>query len=234
MISYVIFSRRGALLLKTGNPAKPGGGCDVDAYKGKFITFEGSEGCGKSTHAKLLLDDLTAGGFPAKLIREPGGVVISEKVREILLDKNNVSMNRECETLLYMAARAQLVEEVIIPELSQGTILLCDRFLDSTVAYQGYGSGVSVNAIMAMGLFATKGIQPDLTFFLDLSTQEGLARRGAERDRIELRSLEYHDRVRAGYHLIARQEPGRVMVIDGRASKEENAMRIRAAVETLL
>jgi dTMP kinase len=202
--------------------------------KGKFITFEGSEGCGKSTQAKFLLDHLLSKGFNAKLIREPGGVAISEKVREILLDKKNTAMNKECETLLYMAARAQLVEEVVIPELTSGTILLCDRFLDSTVAYQGYGCGVSAEMIMSIGLFATKGVKPDLTFFLDLPTEEGLKRRGTERDRIELRSLEYHEKVRAGYHAIAKAEPGRVIVIDGRASKEENAARIRAAVEKLL
>ncbi len=202
--------------------------------KGKFITIEGSEGCGKSTQSKFLVDHLTAKGFPVKLVREPGGVVISEKVREILLDKKNTRMNNECETLLYMAARAQLVEEVVMPELGRGTVLVCDRFLDSTVAYQGYGCGVSVEAIKAMGLFATKGVVPDLTFFLDLPTEEGLRRRGTERDRIELRSMEYHERVRAGYHQIARSEPDRVIVIDGRKSKEENFMAIRARVEKLL
>jgi dTMP kinase len=202
--------------------------------RGLFITFEGSEGCGKSTQSKALFDLLTAQGHAVLLIREPGGVAISEKVRQILLDKNNVRMNRECETLLYMAARAQLVEEVILPELEKGTVLLCDRFLDSTVAYQGYGCGVDAATIKAIGLFATKGIQPDLTFFLDLDAQEGLRRRGAERDRIELRPVEYHERVRAGYHAIAAAEPGRVMVIDGRRSKEENFAAIRDITQKLL
>ncbi len=203
-------------------------------FKGKFITFEGSEGCGKSTQSKSLVDHLTAKGFPVRLIREPGGVAISEKVRDILLDKKNTQMNKECETLLYMAARAQLVEEIVIPELTRGTILVCDRFLDSTIAYQGYGCGVAVESIRAMGLFATKGIVPDLTFFLDLSTEEGLRRRGTERDRIELRSMEYHERVRAGYHKIAAAEPGRVIVIDGRRSKEENFRMICTLVEARL
>lgn len=203
-------------------------------FSGKFITFEGSEGCGKSTHAKLLADHLTSRGFKARVVREPGGVAISEKVREILLDKKNTAMNKECETLLYMAARAQLVEEVLIPELERGTIVLCDRFLDSTVAYQGYGCGVDVPLIKSIGAFATKGVTPDLTFFLDLPTEEGLRRRGTELDRIELRSLEYHERVRAGYHAIAAAEPGRVIVIDGRRSKEENVTAIRTAVGTLI
>jgi dTMP kinase len=201
---------------------------------GKFITFEGSEGCGKSTQSRLLVDHLKAKGFPVKLIREPGGVAISEKIRAILLDKAHMAMNKECETLLYMASRAQLVEEVIVPELEKGTILLCDRFLDSTVAYQGYGCGVDVEMILEIGLFATKGIQPDLTFFLDLDTEEGLRRRGSERDRIELRSLEYHNRVRAGYREIASEDPGRLKIIDGTRSKEDIFQEIKSLVENLL
>lgn len=211
-----------------------GGGSGLTAVRGKFITFEGAEGCGKSTHAALLSAHLAGQGAAVRLIREPGGVVISEKVRALLLDKKNVAMNKECETLLYMAARAQLVEEVIIPELNKGTILICDRFLDSTLAYQGYGCGVSVDIIKSVGLFATKGIRPDLTFFLDLDAEEGLQRRGTERDRIELRSRDYHARVRAGYHEIARAEPERVVVIDGRRPREENTATICARVDEIL
>ncbi|MEI6437953.1 MAG: dTMP kinase [Candidatus Omnitrophota bacterium] len=198
--------------------------------KGMFITFEGSEGCGKSTQSRMLLESLQSEGRKVKLIREPGGVAISEKVRAILLDKANSVMNKECETLLYMAARAQLVEEVIVPELSAGTVLLCDRFLDSTIAYQGYGCGVPAETIRSIGLFATKGIQPDLTFFLDLDVEEGLRRRGVERDRIELRPLAYHRMVRSGYLEMARQEPSRIMVVDGSLSKEVIFAQIRARV----
>ncbi|MBF0619786.1 MAG: dTMP kinase [Candidatus Omnitrophica bacterium] len=203
-------------------------------HKGVFITFEGSEGCGKSTQSRKLLEYLTAKGVASKLIREPGGVAISEKVRALLLDKSHTAMNKECETLLYMAARAQLVEEVVIPELEKGTVLICDRFLDSTVAYQGYGCGVDIATIKSIGLFATKGIQPDMTFFLDLDTEEGLRRRGGERDRIELRSVAYHHQVRVGYLDIAKKEPGRVLVIDGRKPIEENFNTIREAVERKL
>ncbi|MBF0594852.1 MAG: dTMP kinase [Candidatus Omnitrophica bacterium] len=202
--------------------------------KGKFITFEGSEGCGKSTQSKLLLEHLKAAGHQVKLIREPGGVAISEKIRFILLDKANTAMNKECETLLYMAARAQLVEEVIVPELKADTILLCDRFLDSTIAYQGYGCGVPVDAIRSIGLFATKGIVPDLTIFLDLAVEEGLRRRGVERDRIELRSMEYHNKVRNGYLDMAKKEPSRMMVIDGALSKEAIFAQVCARVERVL
>jgi dTMP kinase len=203
-------------------------------YQGKFITFEGSEGCGKSTQSKLLLEHLKAQGLSAKLIREPGGVAISEKVRAILLDKGNTAMNRECETLLYMASRAQLVEEVIIPELTLGTVLLCDRFLDSTLAYQGYGCGVDIQTIKTIGLFATKGIEPDLSFLLDLDTEEGLRRHGRERDRIEMRSMEYHNKVRQGYLMIAREEPDRIVVIDGSLPKEKIFETVRSRVEELL
>jgi dTMP kinase len=203
-------------------------------HQGKFITFEGSEGCGKSTQSKLLLDHLKSKGLPAKLIREPGGVLISEKVRSILLDKANTAMNKECETLLYMASRAQLVEEVIIPELAGGAILLCDRFLDSTLAYQGYGCGVDVKIIKAVGLFATKGVGPDLTFLLDLDTEEGLRRHDHDPDRIEMRSLEYHGKVRKGYLEIARQEPGRIIVIDGSLPKDKIFEIVKSRVEKLL
>lgn len=202
--------------------------------QGKFITFEGSEGCGKSTQSRSLLEHFQKQGRSVKLIREPGGVVISEKVRGILLDKAHTAMNKECETLLYMAARAQVVEEVITPELKRGTLLLCDRFLDSTVAYQGYGCGVPVDVIKAMGLFATKGVQPDLTFFLDLDTEEGLRRRGTERDRIELRSKEYHDRVREGYRQIAKAEPNRVILIDGARTREDIFNEIKGRIEALI
>ncbi|NTV29295.1 MAG: dTMP kinase [Candidatus Omnitrophica bacterium] len=203
-------------------------------YTGKFITFEGSEGCGKSTQTQLLADHLKSLGVSVRLFREPGGVVISEKVRAILLDKAHAEMNRECETLLYMAARAQLVEEVVMPQLEAGAVLLCDRFLDSTVAYQGYGCGVDIEMIRTIGAFATRGIKPDLTFLLDLAVEEGLRRRGGNLDRIELRSLEYHNRVRQGYLDIARKEPGRVVVIDGRQSREEIFAIIKQKVEPLL
>jgi dTMP kinase len=202
--------------------------------KGRFITFEGSEGCGKSTQARALVELLVSKGYDAKMLREPGGVIISEKIRAILLDKANTAMNKECETLLYMAARAQLVEEIVVPELEKGAILVCDRFLDSTIAYQGYGCGVDVEIIKIMGRFATKGVHPDLTFLLDLDTEEGLLRRGGERDRIELRSREYHDLVRSGYLEIAKKDPERVVVIDGRKSREENFAAISARVLQML
>ena len=164
--------------------------------KAKFITFEGFEGSGKSTQARLLCRYLKSKGKNVLHIREPGGVVISEKIRGILLDVKNKGMGKICETLLYMAARAQLVEEIIAPALKKGRTVICDRFLDSTLAYQGYGAGVDLAFIRQTGKAATKNIAPDLTLLFDIPVKKGLARTGKVKDRIELRSLQYHNRVR--------------------------------------
>src|SRR5208283_2664511 len=154
---------------------------------GKFITFEGSEGSGKSTQAALVLEYLKSKKMPAMLLREPGGVKISENIRKLLLDVNNTGMGDECETLLYMAARAQMVKEVLEPQLRAGKIILCDRFLDSTVAYQGYGNGIDIKIIEQLGVFATRGLAPDLTVVFDIKPEKGLSRAGAKKDRIESR-----------------------------------------------
>lgn len=202
--------------------------------KGKFITFEGSEGSGKSTQAALLCDYLKAQGKDVQLIREPGGVKISEAVRAILLDVKNTAMSKECETLLYMAARAQLVEEVLVPALQKGVFVLCDRFLDSTVAYQGYGNGGDIHFIQEIGRIATKGIVPDLTFLFDIDPGEGLARTGREKDRIEKRPLSYHQKVRQGYLKLAKEEPERIKVIKVDKEKEKIFAVVKKAVDELL
>ncbi len=202
--------------------------------KGKFITFEGSEGSGKSTQAALVLEYLKEKKLPVMLLREPGGVKISEDIRRMLLDVKNTGMGDECETLLYMAARAQMVKEVLEPALASGKIVLCDRFLDSTIAYQGYGNGVDVDTIGRMGQFATKGLQPDLTLLFDIDTQQGLSRTNASKDRIELRSLDYHKRVREGYLALAKTYPKRIKVITVDAGKEEIFKRVRAYMDAIL
>jgi dTMP kinase len=189
--------------------------------KGVFITFEGSEGCGKSTQAQLLCQFLKRKKKDVLHIREPGGIKISEKIRRILLDEKNKEMVKSCEVLLYMAARAQLVDEKILPALKKGTIIICDRFLDSTVAYQGYGCGVDIRFIKEIGRYVTENIKPNVTFLLDLETHKGLSRIQKPKDRIEQRSLNYHNRVRQGYLAIARQEPKRVKVIEAHQSREE-------------
>lgn len=201
---------------------------------GKFITFEGSEGSGKSTQAALVLEYLKSKKLPVMLLREPGGVKISENIRKLLLDVNNAGMGDECETLLYMAARAQMVTEVLEPQLKAGKIVLCDRFLDSTIAYQGYGNGIDIKTIEQLGRFATKGIGPDLTVLFDIPPEKGLNRAGQEKDRIESRSLDYHNRVRNGYLDLSKQYPARIKVIKVDASKEEIFKKFKPFIDALL
>lgn len=202
--------------------------------KGKFITFEGSEGSGKSTQIMLLAQYLKNKRKKVLVLREPGGVMISEKIRDILLDVDNKKMSDVCEMLLYMAARAQLVEEVIAPALTKGMMVLCDRFLDSTLAYQGYGNGVDLEMIKKIGSFATKHITPDLTFVCDMPARKGLSRIRRVKDRIEQRKLAYHNRVRRGYLDIAKKDLKRVKVLQGDNPKEEIHARVISCVERLL
>lgn len=195
----------------------------AQAHKGIFFTFEGSEGSGKSTQIQMVKQYLESLGKKVVFVREPGGVKISEHIRDILLDVRNTDMTDECEMLLYMAARSQLVREVIQPALRKGKIVLCDRYLDSTLAYQGYGSGVDLKMIRTVGAFATFGITPDLTFIFDLSVAKGMARLRGTRDRIERRATAYHKRVRKGYQTIAAGHKKRVKLID--ASKDKATVR---------
>ncbi len=180
--------------------------------RGILITFEGPEGSGKSTHVRLLCSELRRKGFPVFCLREPGSTAIGEKLRDILLDLKNKKMDTVCEMLLYQAARAQLAREKILPVLKQKKIVVLDRFLDATIAYQGYGAGLDVNLIKQIGRLVACGIQPDLTILLDIGAKEGL-RRSRRRDRIEKRSLEFHCRVRRGYLKLARQNPRRIKVV---------------------
>lgn len=201
---------------------------------GKFITLEGSEGSGKSTQSALIYEYLKGRGKDVIQLREPGGVKISEAIRNLLLDVKNEAMSNECETLLYMAARAQVVKETIAPALKAGKIIICDRFLDSTLVYQGFGHGMDIGFIKELGLFATGGIKPDLTLLFDIDTKEGLSRTNAQKDRIELRSIEYHECVRRGYLDLAVKEPQRIKVIKVDAPKEEIFKRVQEYIEGVL
>lgn len=201
---------------------------------GKLITFEGSEGSGKSTQAALVYDYLKSKKIPAVLLREPGGVKISENIRKLLLDVNNAAIGHECEVLLYMAARAQMVKEVLEPQLKSGSVILCDRFLDSTIAYQGYGNGTDIKIIDQIGLYATRGLTPDLTVLFDIQPEKGLNRAGQKKDRIESRSLEYHRRVRQGYLELSKQYPVRIKVVKVDAAKEEIFKRVKLYIDALL
>ena len=207
---------------------------EICVVKGKFITFEGSEGSGKSTQANLLLQYLKRRGIPVMLLREPGGVRISEAIRGLLLDVKNAEMTKESETLLYMASRAQLVEEILKPALKKGTVILCDRFLDSTIAYQGYGNGVDIEMIKRTGAFATQGIAPGLTLLFDIDTGKGLSRTNAVKDRIELRSVDYHRRVRKGYLTLAKQNRKRFRVILVNQDKEAIFEIVRKEIDKFL
>jgi dTMP kinase len=200
--------------------------------KSKFITFEGSEGCGKSTQSEMLFTYLKSKAHKVIYLREPGGVKLSEDIRLMLLDPKS-KICAEAETLLYMAARAQVVQEIIKPAREDGKTVVCDRFLDSTIAYQGFGLGVDIKLIKIMGDFATQGIQPDLTIFLDLPIEQGLEHRNNCQDRIEQRSLSYHEKVRQGYLTLAKQYPQRIKVVKVLADKCQTQERIREIVDAL-
>jgi len=197
--------------------------------KSKFITFEGSEGCGKSTQSEMLFSYLKAKGAKVIYLREPGGVKLSEAIRVILLDPKS-RISAQAETLLYMAARAQVVQEIIKPALEAKKIVVCDRFLDSTIAYQGFGLGIDIKLIKFLGNFATQGIKPDLTIFLDLPVKSGLKHRHNCQDRIEQRSMSYHEKVRQGYLTLAKQEPQRIKIVKVLEDKFNTQKKIREIV----
>ncbi len=208
-------------------------------YPGLFITFEGVEGCGKSTQAQALLERLRADGVPANLSREPGGTPLGERFREILLDTGHTGMEPATELFLYLASRAEHVAKVILPGLEAGEVVISDRFGDASVAYQGGGRGLGPSTVETLNQVATKGVKPDVTFLMDLDPEEGLDRlvrgRGEHaRDRIENEVLAFHRRVREVYLESARREPARFVVIDARLSREEIEAGVTAVVERLL
>ena len=202
--------------------------------KGKFISFEGSEGSGKSTQSKLLYQYLKRKGLKTVCLREPGGTKASEKIRKILLDHKNDSITPLSEMLLYMAARVQLVKEIILPALKKGKIVICDRFLDSTIAYQGYGLGIDIGLIKFLGEYVTSGIKPNLTIFLNLPLKKGLRHRENTKDRIEKRSFTYHSRVLKGYFKLAALEPRRIKIIKVDKDKNKTQTKIRELVDKFL
>ncbi|MFH1006870.1 MAG: dTMP kinase [Candidatus Latescibacterota bacterium] len=186
--------------------------------KGVFITFEGIDQCGKSTQAQRLVKTLIGSGYEVVLTREPGGTALSERIRAIVLDGNTEGMTRWTELLLMMASRAQHTEEVILPALRQGKVVVCDRYSDSTVAYQGGGRGLDLETIAVLNRIAALGLAPDLTILLDVSVAEAARRRGhalIAQDRMEQETSDFHQRVRTGYLELARRDPGRFLVLDG-------------------
>ena len=190
-----------------------------------LITFEGPDGSGKTTQMALLADTLAGQGHSLIRVREPGGTNIGEQIRGVLHQIDNREMQPRAEVLLYSAARAQLVEEVIRPALDEGKIVLCDRFYDSTFAYQGYGHGLDTEALRRLTAFATGGLKPDLTIYIDIAPEEGLKRRQrdgkAEWNRLDALGLDFHKRVHAGYQQLIADEPGRWVKVDGDRAVED-------------
>ncbi len=198
-----------------------------------FITLEGPEGSGKSSQIPLLAEFLRQQGFVVHTTREPGGTPIGDQVREVLTSMRNTSMNARTETLLFCAARAQLVAEVIRPRLALGEVILSDRYADSTLAYQGYGHGNDLDVLRGLLQFATGGLWPDLTLLLDLPVETGLQRKrsgNVEWNRLDAYEVEFHRRVRQGFLNIAGGEPARWRVIDATQPREQVQSALRAAV----
>lgn len=210
--------------------------------RGLFISFEGIEGSGKTTQISMLSDHLLARGRFVRLTREPGGTLIGDRVRKILLDPANAALDPRAELLLYAAGRAQHLAELIRPALGEGMIVLCDRFSDATIAYQGFGRGLDKDLIGNLDRLVTGGMRPDLTVLLDIDASTGLARaRGRnsrhglqEEARFENERLPFHERVRRGYLELAKQEPGRFRVVDASPPPEEIQREVRRIVDQLL
>jgi dTMP kinase len=210
--------------------------------KGLFISIEGPDGAGKTTQARILLEKLKSMGLQALLTREPGGTSIGEEVRKILLNPYFQEMTVSCEAFLYCAARSQLVSQVIRPSLEKGIIVISDRFVDSSIVYQGYAGGENLEMIRELNLWATGGLKPDKTFLLDLQAKKGLQRLEGKnkkegspgKDRMEQKDPGFHSRVREGFLQLARRDPQRFQLIDAEKPPEEVHQCIWEQVKSLL
>lgn len=206
--------------------------------KGKFITFEGGEGSGKTTMITKISDYLEDKNIPYMITREPGGIDIAEKIRSIILNPEHTTMDARTEALLYAAARRQHLAEKVIPALEKGVMVLSDRFVDSSLAYQGYARGIGMDEIRSINEFATVGINPEMTLYFDITPEQGLARiaanGGREVNRLDMENLSFHNKVREGYLLLAKNEPERIKIIDASLSQEEVFCSLIAKLECVL
>lgn len=191
--------------------------------RGKFITYEGCDGCGKSTQLRLLSEYLTKHGIPHIFTREPGGGKISEAIREILLSGKNMEMTDECEALLYAASRVQHLKDRVEPALAEGKLVICDRYVDSSLAYQAYARGLGLDFVRKINAYALEKYLPDVTVFIDLPPEAAFSRKhGADQnDRLELAGMEFHKRVYEGYKAVVAAEPNRVACVNGMQTPEE-------------
>jgi len=205
----------------------------MNTSRGKFITFEGPDGSGKTAQLDILADEFIQAGYPIVKTREPGGTPISDQIRATLLDLKNTAMIDRTEALLYQAARAQLVDQIIKPQLAEGGIVLSDRYADSTLAYQGYGHQNTVSSLEGIITYATGGLVPDLTILLDLAPEVGLQRRqnAGGLNRLDAYDIDFHHRVRDGYLKLAAADPARWVVVDTDRSFEAVQEDLRAILQ---
>ncbi|RHW31783.1 dTMP kinase [Neobacillus notoginsengisoli] len=206
--------------------------------KGLFITIEGPEGAGKSTAATLIAEKLRIEGYDTIITREPGGIDIAEQIRRVILEPGNTAMDPRTEALLYAAARRQHLVEKVRPALKDGSIVLCDRFVDSSLAYQGYARGLGIDEVYKINEFAIETMMPDLTIYFDIAPEEGLARiekhQGREINRLDLEELDFHHRVREGYQLLLGRFPNRIQKIDASLDLKEVVEEAFSKIKKLL
>lgn len=198
--------------------------------KGLFISFEGNDGSGKSSALESVLKELKDKGLDVIYTREPGGSYIAEKIRTLILDKDNIGMDDKTEALLYAASRREHITKTILPAVNEGKIVLCDRFVDSSMAYQGYARGLGIDNVLNVNLFATEGAFPDLTILVCVHPEIGMQRiKKDERDmdRLEIEKMEFHNKVYEGYIEVAKKYPDRIVLIDGEKTKEEVLQEVR-------
>ena len=201
--------------------------------KGLFITFEGVDGCGKTTQLKLLSEYLKNHGYEIVVTREPGAKGLGEKIREILLHYDGEVYSR-AESFLFLADRAQHIDKIVNPAVEEGKIVLCDRHTDSTIAYQGYGRGVDINQLNMLNAIATDGKKPDLTFVFDIDVETSMSRVGAEMDRMESSGIEFFNKVRNGYLDIAKNEPDRVKVINANRTVTDISKEVVSIISDII
>lgn len=203
--------------------------------KGLFITFEGPDGSGKSTQITRLKEYLSSKGYDVLLVREPGGTRISEQIRSVILDTENKGMNPICEALLYAASRAQLTHQVIIPALEEGRMVIADRFVDSSIVYQGYARGLGEEMVGTINSYATEGLIPDITFLINIPAEVGIARKNNQQklDRLEEEGISFHKKVHEGYNRL-KVKDSRIVEIDGTKDRDEIACEIEGIIKERL